>query len=1093
MYSQKTIDEINNLDLVDVIGKYVDLKKAGANYKGKSPFSDEKTGSFIVSPGKNMWKCFSSGIGGNSPVKFIMLKDKKTWKEAINELAGKYNITIEYDDERGEKILNQFAKMGEIREVNLLALEWFQLQLLNDSEFKKLPEAVINQASRASMEQIESFQIGFAPDDFKGLYSHLLTKGVPIELMVQSGLITEKKDEKGTRHFDFFRNRIMFPIYANNGSLVGFTGRAIEWKKGDPLPKVMNSRENDLFSKSENLLGINLAKQDMITSKTAIKVEGNFDVTAFHQKGLVNTVAALGTAFTEAHAQLLKRFAQKVILAIDNDDAAIKKVEADVRKLITAGVAVDVWFPDQQGQDPFDYVNARKELDNETFRDDFYKRCQDGIEYVAEYLFRDAESVREKASAQEQLVDLLAIIPNATLRKNYIKLFIEKYKITQKEVEEKVSVEIAAKKAKELEKSEAGGYKLPSYLTVDQVECFNEYMFFADTKVDRVGYYFMEGKYPEKQSNVVIRPIFQAKEYNQSKFIVELTFAKKGDIQTSIMEWTNEAFVSQQKMEIYLSNDQCWFQGTKKQYQYLTRKLFTQFPVCSEIKILGWHNDGFFAFANGISDGTCFKEINSYGICVHGDRNYYLPAFSKIYTSLNSSDDTYEEDRKLIYRASNATFNEWATLFNEVYHEKGNGMIGISTILAGLFSDHIYSVNNSFPMLHGYGVPKTGKSTMGRSMSALFKAVTTPVNLNNMTSVSIISLLQNVKNVMVHLDEYRNDLKPEYIEVLKGVWDRMGRARGSIKDDKTKQTKIHAFVYVSGQPLPTANQNAYFTRSILLRFEIKDDDRTIEEKKLYKKLSKMEKAGLSHIILEVLKYRDYVVENFEEAQFQLYNDIKGELEGRDIDGRVQSNVLACATVVKLLGDKLLLPFSFEKYWIKAKDVIIDQSETITETDELMEFFKILEYMYAERRISEGFDFKIETKELLVIRGKARETHSVDLGGMTKIIHFSFTRIHPIYSKIRKEVFGLQGQTESELRDIMKMHKAFIGTPPVVNFNGKQSSGYSFRMDLLPIDLEYKQSTESSGPSEPMTQNSIHGMTPAMEKEGFPKNGDDLPF
>jgi DNA primase len=1062
MYSQKTIDEVNNLDLVNVIEKYVKLTKSGANYKGTSPFVDEKTPSFVVSPAKNVWHCFSSGIGGNSGVYFVMKHKTFTWKEALNDLINQFNIIPEIDEERGDAFLQTYIRKTEIREVNQVALDWFQTQLLNQTdagklEFKKLPDQVIKQASRTTMEQIERFQIGFAPSEKGALYSHLLNSGIPISQILHSGLVTEKTfDDGNVGYYDFFQNRIMFPIYSAAGALEGFSGRAVDWKKGDKHQKVINSRGNELFNKSNVVLGLNLAKSDIIKEKKAIKVEGNFDVTAFHEIGLTNSFASLGTAFTEDQLTTLKRFSDKLILAIDDDAAGLKSVEKDLKLCIKNGVSVDVWRSLILGQDPFDFVKwASTGLSAQAVKDYFYFLTEDGIDFLAEMYFREIpdNDIRKRTEAQEKLVEVLATIPNQKLRNNYQSKYMNLYNITKNDVEQRVAVELAAKKAKELEKTDEDGVKLPSYLSEDQVSCFKEYGFYADPTVKKIGLWFKDAKYAERKSNCIIKPIFQAAGLEKSKYIVELTYSEKEVVKSSIMVWSNDAFVSQQALETQLSNKLCYFDGSKQNYQFLKRKLFTQFPVCQEIKIMGWQTSGFFAFANGISDGGSFKEVNVYGICIHGDRNYYIPAYSKVYSEENDQ-KKYKEDRKFLYRSSNVRFSEWSKLFNEVYYENGNGMIVISFFLAALFSDHIYSINNSFTYPYYYGVPKTGKTTIARSISAIFKTDTTPVNLSQATKVGLVSILQNQRNTIVHLDELTNSLPADVLQTLKGIYDRSGRTKGSIDDDKIIQTEILAPVQISGQPLPTFDQNAFFTRAILLRFSITQDKRTIEEKKLFTKLAKMEKEGLSNIISEVIQFRDYVVKNFEEAQFQLYTEVKHDLEGFEIDGRVQSNILSCATMVKLLGEKLGLPFTFEKYWHRAKDNIIDQSATIGETDELLEFFKIVEFMYADGRISLGNDFVIETKtEIKVRNGRAGFSVIQFDNQQTRLIHLCFSRIHPLYSKTRKEIVSEIGKSESELKDIMRMHKAFVGQPAVINFNGRQTSAYTFRLDDLPVTME----------------------------------------
>ena len=1103
MFSSSTIDKIRELDLLDVIGKYVKLKKSGANYVGLSPFTEEKSPSFSVSTTKNIWHCFSTGRGGNNPIKFVMELKGLNFKEAINLLASEFNVPIEMDDEKGSKYLEDAKEKMDLEEVNKLAMEFYHGNLVQiESEQYKyqenLPEAVISQAERAGLKQIERFSIGYAGNDYDALKQFLLGKGVSIDLMSRAGLVKKKETESGIKWNDVFRNRIMFPIFSESGKVIGFSGRAVAWEKGDKFPKVLNTAESKIYSKSKSLLGLSLARSEARNTDEIVKVEGNFDVTALHDKGILWSVATLGSALTEDHAAKIKRFASKITLAVDNDKAGLSKLEKDTITCLKAGLVVSIWVPEQDGTDPFDHF-SQLNTTNEQAIAMFNSEKKDAIEYLAQMYFESASDVVSKSAAQNKLASLLSIIPDATLRNNYVKHFCKEYDLTRKDVEEKVSVELASAKSKDLEKASDDGFKLPPGTTKEQASEFMEWRFYTDTKPTSCGYYFpTEGRF-ERVSNCVIRPIFQVRSHVDSKRIVELVSSHNSKPISMMIELPNAAFVSQTEMEKVLSNyGGFWFHGSKRNYQTLKAKLFSQFPQCEEIRTLGWQRAGFFAFANGIVDNGSFKPINNFGICVHGEENYFLPACSSIYEKLSPEDDPFENDRQFIFRPSTANFKKWAELFHSAYKDNHNGMFGIAFVLASFFSDHIYRCNNSaFPMLYGFGQPRTGKSTMGRSISKIYKKDPTEFNLNQGTPIALSRRLSRTRNTVEHLDEYQNDLDEKRFQTLKGIYDRTGHEKGVLSNDnKTTTTKINAPVYISGQYFPSRDGNSLVTRMVILNFEKKQDQFTEKEIGIFNELSALENSGLSNIILEVIKYRSLIEEKYSDMQFEIGSKLRDELRELEPDGRVMQNYTVLCAVVKLLEKHLNLPFTFETFYKASKQAILRQSEIILESDQLAEFFKMLQFLIADHKVLEGEDFKFEVTSQLNVRNGGKGTQPVMLPKETKVLHLNFARIYPLYLKETRNQKGENGIPDTTLKSYMKTHKSFLGTPPAMRFGKMMTSAWSFDIEKLPVALDLMNSKlELHGEGNHQLQEAsgnyhTPGITGSMQTS---IGDDDLPF
>ena len=340
IYSEKEIQKlIDNLDIVQVIGEYVNLKKAGSDYKGLSPFKDEKTPSFTVSPVKNIFKDFSTQIGGNV-ISFYMKINDIGFLQAVEELSRKYNIplkksreyrTIDQETERKKAVNREYYEIMN------------EAQIFFRENIEKYSEALEYMKERDfSLEEIRRFGIGFAPSFRDDLFQHLVKKEFPEEKIMSLGLA--KRNENG-EIYDSFRNRIIFPIYNVNAQIVGFGGRIIE--KNTNLPKYLNSPDSPIFKKGNELFGIKHQGENIRKKGFAMLMEGYLDVLTAQKNGFESAVASLGTAFTEEQAQLLKKYTDKILISYDNDEAGknaiikagyiLKKYDFDVKCLVMDG------------------------------------------------------------------------------------------------------------------------------------------------------------------------------------------------------------------------------------------------------------------------------------------------------------------------------------------------------------------------------------------------------------------------------------------------------------------------------------------------------------------------------------------------------------------------------------------------------------------------------------------------------------------------------------------------------------------------------------------------------------------------------------
>lgn len=1035
MLKQTTIDQVNDLPLDQVIGKYVELKKAGSVLKGMSPFTEENSPSFIVSPSKGIWKCFSTGKGGNSSIKFVMEKEMCSYPEAITRIADANGVLIEYDDgESGKKYLEKANRMREVNDVCMMAMEYFE------SNIDKTP-ADIRKRIVQGIE--EKFGIGYALNQWDGLTKHLVSEGISYDMLEKAGVTV--KGPKG--YYDFFRGRVMFPIFSKNGKIIGFSGRDAIYatdqeRKENNCPKTLNSKDSDVFSKSNNLLGLFQSKSEISRLGFAVIVEGNHDMTSMHEVGMTNTVASLGTAFTEEHVKLLKNYTDTIVFFSDNDKAGKSKIKTNVELVLKNGMKAFILLP-EQGEDPDDFAKRNAEQDVPALIEEMKL---DGVDWLAQSFFENAETAIKKGEAEQKLVKLLSIVQNAFLRNAYVKDYSKKYGISKSEVEKAISLEIATK-AKEKDVNEPKGHQPPAHINQESQNDWKEFGFYHETTREQIGYHFpSQGKSFERISNFIITPLFQIR--NGEKRIVEI----QNKYGKEIIEVPDKAFVGPQQFEeIVINRGKFWFDGTKKQFQYLRRKLLDQFRTAIEIRTLGWQRDGFFAFADGIVDGS-FKKVDSNGLCNHNETDYFLPAFSKIYQDVQEEDDNYKSDRYFIYRPSKISIREWSEMMVRVHGD--NGEWATLYLIAALFRDFIFQCLDYFPWLFGFGQVQTGKSTCARSINTIFYGNQAPFNLSSGTNVSFYRRLARTRNTIIWFDEYSNDIDKNRIQALKAGFDGAGHEKGTLsRDYKTETTPVNSGGFITGQYLPTVDDNALFTRCIMLYFEVKAEDRSKEDMQEYFRLKEHEKRGLSNLIIEVVKYRDYFESEFE-SEFQDINaSLKATLQGEDYKGRIldiYSIVLCCH---KLLGDKLALPFNYDEMYQKAIKQILKQSEQVNDSDALRSYWKMMEFMSMQHMIKNDEDYKVVLEQSVTVREGRAGNKTITFPTPTKVLYIRLTKVHPLYMETHRKQMGENGVPEQSIKSYMKSSKSFIGNVGSTNFDGTKTSAFAFYFDDLGITLK----------------------------------------
>ncbi|MGM0635131.1 MAG: DNA primase [Bacteroidota bacterium] len=410
MISKNTIDKVFDAARVEeVIGEYVQLKKSGSNFKGLSPFTDERTPSFMVSPVKQIWKDFSSGKGGNA-VTFIMEHEHFTYPEAIKHLAKKYGIEVE-ETQQTDEDKEKASERESLFLVSDFAKDFFVNQLHHTPEGKQIGLSYFKERGFTE-ETIREFQLGYSPDKWTAFTDEASKKAYQLKYLEATGLTIVKGEKK----FDRFKGRVIFPIHSMSGRVLGFGGRIL--KQDKKAAKYLNSPESDIYHKSKVLYGLYFAKQQIVKEDNCYLVEGYTDVLQLHQRGIKNVVSSSGTALTEEQIRLIQRLTKNITVLFDGDEAGIRASLRGVDMILEQGMNVKVCsFP--EGEDPDSFAKNNNEVEIRAF---LAENATDFIQYKASLLAKtSAKDPIKKAEVTREIVDSIAKIPNPIQQEIYIK------------------------------------------------------------------------------------------------------------------------------------------------------------------------------------------------------------------------------------------------------------------------------------------------------------------------------------------------------------------------------------------------------------------------------------------------------------------------------------------------------------------------------------------------------------------------------------------------------------------------------------------------------------------------------------------------
>lgn len=677
------------------------------------------------------------------------------------------------------------------------------------------------------------------------------------------------------------------------------------------------------------------------------------------------------------------------------------------------------------------------------------------VEWIALEKSNEAgDSARGKTKAIQYLGKLLSLMDSEIERDQYIGMVAKIFKITKTVLKNQVNEILEAKISKDSENNQAA--KLPEKLRKD----FEEYSFYEEDHC----YFFPNGKYFEKGSNFIIEPLFHIYGKNNNKRLIKI-IGNKG--KSSVIDLPSKAAVSLQLFQEYLFNEGNYlFEGNRAQFLRVLRKIGENFPRCNEIQTLGWQREGFYAFSNGIF-GKEWTAISEMGIVEFEGVKYFLPAFSSVYSNVREEDDSYENDRFFRYQNdSQVRFSEWSKQMVKVFAENGN--MAVAFYVASLFRDIIYARFKYFPHLFLFGEKGSGKSFLAWRLNNVFFHGQPGFNLNSGTNVGFFRKLAKTKNSLAWFDEYSDQIDIKRLQSLKAAYDGLGHEKGVMsRDNRTETTKVNSAIVISGQYLPSADDNALFTRSILLKFAQRGEDNPFTNKEI-EASNKFEKVwepeGLSKVVTDVLQVRPQFEKHFSAEESKVRENLRKDLPD-DVETRILNNYSIPLAAVKTLEKDLNFPFQYQDFYKQCLEMIIDQSQQIQESEGLSTYWQMIDFLASQGLIKQGEDFIYQQKDRVrVLNGRTGTEEKVFK--KTMVLEIQFSKIYGLYMQYHRAQFGVPGLQLQSLKHYLKTNRAFIGVTKDTVFEFKKTSAYAFDMNKLPINLMKMEKPVGPSPAEP---------------------------
>lgn len=1025
MISDSTINQVRNLTIEDVLRPYVKLSRKGSTLMGLCPFHQEKTGSFAVTPAKNLFHCFSCNRGGDA-ITFIMEKENLSFMEAVEFIARHNNIAIEYV--REEKNEEQIAEARH-RESLLVILDHLQnyftenLRMADNAECRMARDYAYG---RWPEEFCSVSGIGYAPKNGSDFIEYCRKLSLNEELLFELGML--KRAEDGST-YAMFRQRVMIPIRNRWGRIIAYTARYIG--TNPQAPKYINSSTSIVYSKGETIFGIDRASRQR-NADYYIIVEGAPDVLRMQSVGFENTVAALGTVWTESQFEQLKKYTNSLCFIPDSDitegkafgpgfeavmengSAALKKgFHVTVRELpfATAPIEDDEGLSEPDSGYETD-LKATKVIKNDA---DSFIRCKEDyislvekhfITWLAQKRFYIASSLVEERKCVSEIADLLR--------------YIKDQLVFDQCIEQLAKIHGKAKLWRDAVTQARGEARKRN----DRISSMNDMQREAEL-LRQFGLYIRENCYysvgnededPSRISNFIMEPLFHIEDENNGTRIFRMrntyNICRVIELRESEM-----CSLSNFQQKVGSLGNYVWLAKIDK-LNRVKEYLYSKTDTAERIRKLGWNgNENFFAFGNGILTDGVFKEVNELGIVKSPNgKAFYIPATSKIYIH---NQEIFQFDRLMIHENRNGVkLHGFASKLMDVFGE--NASIALCYLFSTLFRDIIFRRTRHFPILNLFGEKGTGKTTLATSLQSFFLHGVDPPNLGVTSVPAMNDRVSQAVNTLVVLDEYKNDLDIRKIAYLKGLWGGGGQTKKNTSTDgMATQTIVTTGVALCGQDKPTQDM-ALYTRVIFLAFSKTSFNQT--EKKHYEDLVSLCNLGLTHLTVEILNHRELFEKNFPETYAITKRELATKLENETIHDRIFGNWVIPLATFRTLETVVDVPFSYTELFETAIKGIRNQNELAQESSEIADFWNILQGFQTSGKCIDRAHYRIRyMKSFRPISAK----EDIEFQEARPILYLNMAAISSLFNS--RNINATANRSNwSTIMSYLKSHSSYLG-------------------------------------------------------------------
>jgi len=660
---------------------------------------------------------------------------------------------------------------------------------------------------------------------------------------------------------------------------------------------------------------------------------------------------------------------------------------------------------------------------------------QDGIQWKVANIWQEANTFLEQRDALEKIGALLSLLEDEFLQGAYIESVQKLTKVSKKEIQkflkkESEDVDINIEGIEEL------AAHLPKGVDVNEFMTFGFYALQDDSNPLKTGYYFNIGKGQEqvKISNFIMKPLFHLESKEDNKRMVEIY----NGFESKILEMPSKSMISiDQFTGAMYEEGNFLFEGNKAQLLRIHRKLGNQFPKASELRTMGWQEEGFFAFSNCIVSDRV-RKFNELGIAEFNGKNFFSPSCSIIYRDVRKDDDPYENDRYLNMKQSPIDFEEWAKLFCTVYPE--HGPVGIAYVFLTCFRDLVFKLDNNCPHLYAFGEKRSGKSKFMESISNLFYSPLRSFNLNSGTDFAFSKYLERFRNCFAFMNEFDDKaIREEWFQALKAAYDGEGRERGKGGSrNRTEITRVNSAIGLAGQYLSTRDDNSLLSRSIVLAFR-PIDNRTKDMNDAYNRLKLLEEQGINSIIGDLMMFRGLVEKDYTKTFHEIFAQMREWCSSRNTkwEDRINRNHCALLVMAKIFGKELKLPFSYNTFFDSIMEKVVDLTRVMSQSDLLSEFWRIVSTLADSGEIIRGYHYKIKAELSLKVN---EETEAREFGSAKRILYIRFNAIHSAYKKAYRSETGKEGMNAESIVNYFKNREYFLGRKEGVRFSGLDKRG-----------------------------------------------------